>query len=103
MVSYENKFGVPYGGTNSNCWGGENMDKRVVKDSQEEYRALTSTVPQERYCRGCILVPGCNVILKDGESCGDRYDGAVQPIDYRMNELEYDEWEALGDNVPEVK
>jgi len=55
---------------------------------------------QEEYCRGCILVPGCNVILKDGESCGDKYDGAVQPIDYRMNEMEYDEWEALGDNVP---
>jgi len=38
----------------------KNMDKRKVETSQEEY------------CRGCILVPGCNVILKDGESCGDR-------------------------------
>jgi hypothetical protein len=55
---------------------------------------------QDKYCRGCILNIACNVILKDGESCGDRYDGAVQPIDYRMNEMEYDEWEALGDNVP---
>ena len=50
------------------------MNKRKVEGSQEEYRALTSTVPQERYCRGCILVPGCNVLLKEGESCGDKYD-----------------------------
>jgi hypothetical protein len=66
----------------------EELEKRRMLGSQDEY------------CRGCILVPGCNVVLKDGESCGDKYDGAVQPIDYRMNEMEYDEWEALGDNVP---
>jgi hypothetical protein len=51
------------------------MDKRKVETSQEDYRALTSTVPQERYCRGCILNIACNVILKDGESCGDRAEG----------------------------
>jgi hypothetical protein len=56
------------------------MDKRKVEGSQEEY------------CRGCILVPGCNVILKDGESCGDRAEG--------LSVLSYDEWEAMGDNVP---
>ena len=39
------------------------MDKRIMGPSQDEY------------CRGCILVPGCNVILKDGESCGDRVAG----------------------------
>jgi hypothetical protein len=47
---------------------------------------------QDKYCRGCILVPGCNVILKDGESCGDRAEG--------LPALSYDEWEAMGDNVP---
>ena len=36
------------------------MDKRKVETSQEDY------------CRGCILVPGCNVLLKEGESCGDK-------------------------------
>ena len=38
------------------------MDKRIMGPSQDEY------------CRGCILRPGCNVVLKDGESCGDKYD-----------------------------
>lgn len=36
------------------------MNERVIKDSQDEY------------CRGCILKNVCNVILKDGEVCGDR-------------------------------
>jgi len=56
------------------------MDKRKVETSQEDY------------CRGCILVPGCNVILKDGESCGDKAG--------ELSDLSYDEWEALGDMVP---
>jgi hypothetical protein len=55
------------------------MDKRKVEGSQEDY------------CRGCILNVACNVVLKDGESCGDRAG---------LSDLEYDEWEALGDNVP---
>jgi hypothetical protein len=77
---------------------GENM----TKDEPEDIGGAEKTMgpSQDDYCRGCILVPGCNVVLKDGESYGDKYDGAVQPIDYRMNEMEYDEWEALGDNVP---
>ena len=41
------------------------MDKRKVEGSQEDY------------CRGCILVPGCNVLLRPGESCGDRVSPAV--------------------------
>ena len=36
------------------------MDNRKVETSQEDY------------CRGCILRPGCNVVLKEGESCGDK-------------------------------
>jgi len=68
------------------------MDKRKVETSQEDYRALTSTVPQERYCRGCILNIACNVVLKEGESCGDKAG--------ELSDLSYDEWEALGDNVP---
>jgi hypothetical protein len=67
------------------------MEKRKVETSQDEYGALTSTVPQERYCRGCVLNVACNVILKDGESCGDRAEG--------LSDLSYDEWEAMGDNV----
>jgi hypothetical protein len=67
------------------------MEKREVETSQDEYGALTSTVPQERYCRGCILRPGCNVLLSPGEACGDRAG---------LSDLEYDEWEALGDMVP---
>jgi hypothetical protein len=56
------------------------MGKRVVKGSQDEY------------CRGCILNIACNVLLRPGESCGDRAE--------RLSDLSYDEWEALGDNVP---
>jgi hypothetical protein len=46
---------------------------------------------QDEYCRGCILNIACNVVLRDGEACGDRAG---------LSDLEYDEWEALGDMVP---
>ena len=29
-------------------------------------------ISQDEYCRGCLCLPGCNVILKDGEICGDK-------------------------------
>ena len=38
------------------------MNERVFKGSQEDYY------------RGCILVPGCNVLLKEGESCWTNYE-----------------------------
>jgi hypothetical protein len=47
---------------------------------------------QDEYCRGCVLNIACNVVLRDGESCGDRAGG--------LSDLSYDEWEALGDTVP---
>jgi hypothetical protein len=47
---------------------------------------------QDKYCRDCLCLPGCNVILKEGEICGDKVIG--------LSDLSYDEWESLGDNVP---
>ena len=43
------------------------MERRRVEESQDEY------------CRGCILRPGCNVVLKEGESCGDRVVESYNP------------------------
>ena len=29
---------------------------------------------QDAYCRGCVHADACNVMLDDGEDCGDRYE-----------------------------
>jgi hypothetical protein len=29
---------------------------------------------QDDYCRDCVHADSCNVMLKDGEECGDRYE-----------------------------
>ena len=51
----------------------------IVKERQDKRKVETSLgsadVPQggrDEYCRGCILNIACNVVLKDGEVCGDR-------------------------------
>ncbi len=38
----------------------EAINQREPKESQEDY------------CDGCVMKGGCNVFLKDGESCADR-------------------------------
>ena len=51
-----------------------------------------SNQSQDDYCAGCIYHPLCNVMLRDGEICGDKV--------ACLSDLSYDEWESLGDNVP---
>ena len=46
---------------------------------------------QAEYCRGCILRPGCNVILKDGEKCEDREDKMDEKLKTRL-EARTDIW-----------
>ena len=82
------------------------MEKRIMGPSQDEY------------CRGCILNVACNVILKDGESCGDSFFPAPGSLlntekgkrifnKLRKNadlkrkwQIEENKREALGDTVP---
>ena len=33
---------------------------------------MGAVTPQEAYCMGCSHFGACNVILKDGEVCGDK-------------------------------
>jgi hypothetical protein len=58
------------------------MDKRKVEGSQEDY------------CRGCILNVACNVVLKDGESCGDRVSPAPRTRVLINGEAYYDKGSA---------
>jgi len=49
-------------------------DVKMICEVDRDRETRTMGLSQEEYCRGCILRPGCNVVLKDGESCGDKYD-----------------------------
>ena len=44
---------------------------------------MGAVTPQEAYCMGCSHFGACNVILKDGKICGDKYDWSVKPFEYR--------------------
>lgn len=37
---------------------------------------------QDEYCNGCANLVACNVMLKDGEECGDRYAPPDQDRDF---------------------
>jgi hypothetical protein len=41
------------------------MDAKPCNESKQS---------QDDYCRGCVHADSCNVMLKDGEECGDRMD-----------------------------
>jgi len=43
---------------------------------------------QDAYCRGCVHADACNVILKDGEQCGDRAEAIPEG-------LTPEDWDAL--------
>ena len=76
--------------------------ERRTRETEEFKRKVRALMPQDWYCKACVHFGGCNVLLNDGEECGDRmteeqrdfsiasgdfnapYDWSVKEIDYRM-------------------
>ena len=54
------------------------MNKRIMGTSLGSADAPQGG--QDEYCRGCILRPGCNVVLKEGESCRDKVEDELLTV-----------------------
>lgn len=56
------------------------MEAKIFADMKEQFNPyvrwteVKRTASQEAYCMGCSQAKACNVILKDGEICSDRWE-----------------------------
>lgn len=44
---------------------------------------------QDDYCAGCVHADSCNVMLKDGEDCGDRLDADPETAEAQGFKIEF--------------